>query len=72
MTNNQRLYATATANVIKDGATKAQNKRVTTLFAKLARLETAKTVAKDLLESHQAGMADKLSGKNDPETMDWI
>ena len=72
VTNNQQLYATATANVIKDGATEAQNKRVTTLFAKLARSETAKTVAEDLLESHQSGMEDKLSGKNDPETMEWI
>ena len=52
VTKNQGLYATATANVIKDGATEAQNKRVTTLFDKLARSEKEKTVADDRLESH--------------------
>ena len=72
VTNNQRLYATATADVIKKGATEAQNKRVTTVFAKLAKSETEKTVADDILESHQSGMEDKLSGKKDPETMEWI
>ena len=70
VTNNQRLYATATANVIKNGATKEQRELVTTLFAKLVKSETEKTVAEDLLESHQSGMEDKLSGKNDPETME--
>ena len=72
VTNNQRLYATATADVIKKGATEAQNKRVTTVFAKLAKSETEKTVADDILESHQSGMEDKLSGKKDLETMEWI
>ena len=72
VTNNQRLYATATADVIKKGATEAQNKRVTTVFAKLAKSEMEKTVADDILESHQSGMEDKLSGKKDLETMEWI
>ena len=28
--------------------------------------------AKDLVESHQLGKEDELSGKNDPESMEWI
>ena len=72
MTNNQRLYTAANTNVLKNEATEAQYELVTTLFAKLAKSEAGKTAAEDHLESHQLGMEDKLSGKNHPETMEWI
>ena len=63
VTNNQRLYAAANANILKNGATKAQCELVKTVLAKLAKSEVKKTAAEDHLESHQSGIEDKLLGK---------
>ena len=71
VSNNQRFYTAANANVL-DGATKVRCKLARSALAKLEKSEVAKMASEDHLESHQSGMEDKLSGKNDPETMEWI
>ena len=45
---------------------------VKTLYAKLAESEAEKMAAKVLLESHQSEMEEKLSGRKDPATLEWI
>ena len=72
MTNNKRLYAKANANVLENGASNEQFELVKTLFAQLAKSEAEERAAEDRLESLQSEMEDKLSGKKDPETMEWI
>ena len=62
MSNDQRFYAAANANVL-DGATEVQCKLARSALTKLKKSEVAKPAAKDHLESHQSGMDDKLSRK---------
>ena len=68
MSDNQRLYAAANANVLENGATEVRCKLVRTVLAKLAKSEGRKTEAENQLEAHQSGMEDNWAGKNDPET----
>ena len=69
--NNQWSYAAANAH-ISNGSTEARCTLVRSALTRLERSERAKSDAKDLLESHQLGKEDELSGKNDPESMEWI
>ena len=72
VTKNQRLYAETNEDVLENGTSDEKFELVKTLFAKLAKSEAEEMAAKDLLESHHSETKEKLSGRKDPETMEWI
>ena len=72
VTNNKRLYTKASANIVANGTSKEQFTLVKTIFVQLANSEVAKREAKDCLESLQFEKDEKMSGKKDPENMEWI
>ena len=72
VTENQRLYAKTSEDVLENGTSDEKFALVKTLYAKLAESEAEKMAAKVLLESHQSEMEEKLSGRKDPETLEWI
>ena len=72
VTNSKRLYAEASANVVANGTREEQFALVKTIFVQLANSEAAEREAEDCLESLQFEKDEKMSGKKDPENMEWI
>ena len=58
--------------VLKNGTSDEKFELVKTLYAKLAESEAEEMAADVLLESHHSEMEETLSGRKDPEYMDWI
>ena len=63
VTENQRVYAETSEDVVENGTNDEKFALVKTLYAKLAESEAKEMAAEELLESHQSEMVETLSGR---------
>ena len=71
VSDSRRLFDDINDDVLKNGTSDDKFDLVKTLYGKLAESEAIEVAADARLETYHSNMAETLSGRNDPEYMEW-